>query len=343
MKVCVTGGSGFVGRFVVRELENASHQVTVVTRMSQPTALRDSSGIRITTADVRDKESLQKAFAGQDTVINLAAAMNGDWSQSLSVGGQGTQNIVDAAVDCGISRLIHISSCVVYKVTPGEAVTEETPFLTAPWNAIPYDRQKVLSERLVWEAHDDGRIQVTTIRPPTVIGPGDPYLVPKMVAYMSSSAGDLADDGQNRFPYVVVDELAKGIVEAATRSIARGRAYNMCSRTPVKKTDLISAFRDAGVKPLQRSASTTLAIAGFSTGLRTLRMPYRLAGRADGGPLANRALQILQRKVRGPVVEDFVMDCTRAVKELNWKGTADLRDAAERTVKWHFSQSNAAL
>src|SRR5919201_2347474 len=190
MKVFVTGASGFVGGHLVNELLRRGHEVTALVRPTSDTGQLTRPGVRLVTGDVTDPDSLRAGLVGQEVVFHLAAVVGrnpGGWDHHLQVGVQGTQHVADAASAGGVERLIALSSAAVYAPHPdGAAVTEDMPLDHAPepWNH--YVRQKVLSEELLWEAHRAGKLQVTTFRPPTALGPGDLNLVPLMRAIMSS-------------------------------------------------------------------------------------------------------------------------------------------------------------
>ena len=171
----ITGASGFVGGHVARELHGRGWEVHILAR---PTSLLDEiSDVPVTLhhGDVTDPASLHAAIPkGVDAVFHVAASTS-LWSrndrQQTEINLDGTRNTLEAAASAGAGRFIHTSSFAAWGLLDGE-FTEESP-RTESSDWINYVRTKHLSERLVLEAIDSGRIDGVVLNPGNVLGPGD--------------------------------------------------------------------------------------------------------------------------------------------------------------------------
>jgi len=150
MKVCVTGGGGFVGRFVVGELLQHSHSVRVA-------EIRPGSheGAEWVQADLRKLDELEAAFAGMEAVCHLAAVPTRrppeEWSLLMETNVMGTYHVFEAARRCGVAAVAYASSICAYGWPPLHAgsivwsylpIDEEHPAFPED----PYDMSKLIGE-----------------------------------------------------------------------------------------------------------------------------------------------------------------------------------------------------
>ena len=160
-------------------------------------------------------------------------------------------------------------------------------------------RQKVLSEKELWKAHNEEKIQAIAIRPSLVLGPGDRNVVRGTLSLLQSPLAAIIGDGRNRIPCVVIDELVKTIINAASNEYAIGKAYNLSGResiTQLEYMDLHAAA--AGLKPLRRKVPVSVAQLACSM----LEGMYRIAGREEEPFCTRIALAF--------AANDFNIDCS---------------------------------
>jgi nucleoside-diphosphate-sugar epimerase len=330
MKALVTGASGFIGGHLVDQLQAEGHDVTALVRPTSDTAHLRQVEARLAVGDVTDPASLREAARGQDCVFHTAAIVGtyGRWGDFLEVGVRGTQNMLAAAAANNVPRFVHLSSIAVYGTNPrGRAFDEDLPYEEKPERWNHYVREKVWSEKRVWRANEQGKLQATSIRPSVVIGPRDRAALPRVVSNLRSPTGAIVGNGQNRVPCVVIEELAAAITKAASVDIAIGRAYNLSGAEPITQRQLLDAVAEAaGIKPLRRTVPEWLAMASATS----FEAVYRALRRTNEPAVTRIAVVIAGR--------DYEVDCTRARTELGWEGSADYLDAVRRSVDWEQQQ-----
>lgn len=334
MKAMVTGATGFIGSHLVETLIREGHEVTALVRHTSDTSHLRQCGATIAIGDVTDPSSLVSACDGVHWVFHTAAVVGsyGSWKHFYEVGVQGTQNAIDAAAVARVKRFVQLSSIVVYGMSPRGRVLDEDTALDEnpePWNS--YVREKVLSEKAVWQAHAEGKIRATCIRPSVVIGTRDRNSVSRALSLMRSPLGALAGDPQCRVPVVVVQELAALIAKAATTDVSIGRAYNVSGRNPISQRELMILYANAaGLRPLRRAVPYNVAMSSAAL----LEGFHKLFRRAGEPAISRIAVAI--------VGNDWNIDCSRARAELAWEGTGDYAKAIEESVQWHQREAAQA-
>lgn len=153
MKVLVTGGTGFIGRYLCAELDSRGHDVTALAR--SPDAGDLPAGVEVVEGDVTDRDSLD--LAGQEVVVNLVALSplwepEGGNEMHDRVHRQGTENLVNAAEEAGVQRFVQMSGLI----TGDEDLTS-------------YHRAKARAEKVVRESD----LEHVIYRPSIVFGDGD--------------------------------------------------------------------------------------------------------------------------------------------------------------------------
>jgi len=165
MQAVVTGGTGFIGRFLVRELLDRGYGVRVVTRRPETLPPAD---VEVARGDLRRPETLPRAIEGADVVFHNAAyaADHGPASIFRDINVQGSRHLLEACRKTGVDRLVYTSSAGAYGFPRTmEPLTEDSP--TRPMNA--YQHSKLEAERLLLQ---DRNLEVSAVRPPLVLGPG---------------------------------------------------------------------------------------------------------------------------------------------------------------------------
>ena len=334
MKVAVTGASGFIGGYIVSNLVKEGHRVTALCRSDSSATSLAKLDISIVKGDIRDPASLEKLCRGQEGVVHGVAVVGGygKWDRFYDIGVQGTENIVGAAAKAEVQRFIHLSSLTVYGTRPIRMrITESLPYDPQPerWNY--YVRQKILSEKLVWKAHKEGKISATVFRPSLVIGPGDRNVVARTLRYIRSPLRALIGDGRNWVACVLVDEVACTVVRSASLPAAVGKAYNLSGSDPITQFDYLNFHASAaGLPPVRRRIPIRL----MKLGSAMLERIYKFLG-SEKEPLCTRiATELISNHID--------VDCSPAGRELNWKGDGSYEEAIRLSVEWYLKHELAS-
>lgn len=213
MKALVTGGGGFLGSAVVRQLRAAGHEVTVVARGSYPAI--EATGARMARVDLGDLPALVQAAAGHDVVFHVAAK-TGVWGKEadfVATNVKGTEHVLEACRKNGIARLVYTSSPSV--IFDGHDHVDAGPDLPYPerYEAF-YPRTKAEAERMVLAANGI-ELATVSLRPHLIYGPGDPWLLPRVIARHRAGRLRIVGDGQNRVSLTFVDNAAAAHLQAA--------------------------------------------------------------------------------------------------------------------------------
>lgn len=235
MKAVVTGGGGFIGAAIVRLLRERGDDVTIVARGHYPELER--LGVRAVRADLDASDSLPAAFDGADVVFHVAA-LAGIWGRRRDfwrTNVEGTRNVLAACRAAGVPRLVYTSSpSVVFGEESLRGVDEAQPY-PKRYHA-DYPETKAIAERMVLQANGPS-LATVAIRPHLVWGPGDPHLIPRIVARARAGRLRRIGDGRNLVDITYIDNAAWAHVLAADalrpEAACAGRAYFISQGDPV--------------------------------------------------------------------------------------------------------------
>lgn len=216
-RILISGASGFVGAAVARELIGQGHQVRVLLRKtSRRDNVRDLP-VEIVIGDLGSPLSLTDALEGCQALFHVAA----DYRLWVPVPAEiyannvdGTRNIMQAALDCGVHRVVYTSSVATLGVLPGDRVADEDTPVSLADMIGHYKRSKYLAEALVQEMVQKQALPAIIVNPSTPVGVGDIRPTPTGKMVLDAAAGHMpayVDTGLN---IVDVDDVARGHVLA---------------------------------------------------------------------------------------------------------------------------------
>ncbi len=266
VNVLITGGSGFLGRYIARLLAVDGHCVSSFSRGHVP--VPGVNDIEYHYGDISDTKALQQAATGCDAVIHCAAKA-GVWgaeSEYFRINVEGTLNVISVCRKLKIRRLVHTSSpSVVFTGRDEKGIDESTPY--AKKFLAHYPRTKALAEQAVVAANGP-ELATVALRPHLIWGPGDPHLVPRILQRAQSGRLALPGDGANRVDSTYVENAAIAHVLAlkklAPHSHCSGKVYFISNGEPLRMDELLNNILSAaGMPAVNRHIPAQLA---YSTG-----------------------------------------------------------------------------
>jgi dihydroflavonol-4-reductase len=323
VKTLVTGAAGFIGSAVVRQLLARGVEVRCYLEPGARTLNLDGLDVERVTGDINDREKVDAAMKGCDTLYHLAAIYAiwlPDPSLIYKVNVEGSRNVLWAAYKAGLKKVVFTSSLSTLGTPPhGEVGNEDTPFGSADWKkANAYIRSKVLSEREAIHFAREGL-------PLVVVNPGFPFgardlgptptggfivmsLRQKVPAYVDSV-----------FCAIDVDDLAAGHVLAAEKGRV-GERYLLANHNVTYRDFYKLVGEVGGVKPPR------LRIPGWSAvGMSWLQEKYATH--------VSHEAPMTTAKAARYAVREHPYDNSKAKRELNLPSTP-LRVSIEKAVKW---------
>lgn len=322
MKMLVTGGTGFIGRHLVRRLADMGHSVRVLTR--SPSAALEQKGVETVVGDMTRPETLVQAMEGVQGVFHLAA-LRDRWGVPLEayrvVNTGGTCHLLALAMQKGVERFVYCSSVGVARYL-GRIDADETLPYVEPTSQAAYHHTKMEAERLVLVAAQAGAVPAVVVRPVITYGPGDETgMVTRLLVSLARGRFLPVGDGRNHVDLAFVDDVVGGMVLAWERG-GIGRVYILSGPRPIRMEEVLTVACSALGKP----------------GPARFHVPAGLARLIAG--CAERIWGALRRQP--PVTRDALTTLTadrgfshaRARAELGYLPRVELEEGMKRTVAW---------
>ena len=246
-KVLVTGGSGFVGREVVKQLQRKGYAVTVLDIAEKPD---DFVNVKYIRGDIQNAAKCVIASAGQDYVIHLAAKpripesfINPDDYFDINV--TGTRNVLTAASAVGIRKFVYCSSSSIYGNNPAP----HKPYHKSdPLNY--YAMTKLFGEHMCRQYKNMFDLNYNILRFFTVYGPEQPGCDDKglMIAKFGRLAREgkpvtVHGDGELKRDYIHVSDVAKGVI-ASMESKVKSEVFNIGTGTNISVNSVVDILRE---------------------------------------------------------------------------------------------------
>lgn len=324
-RVAVTGGGGFIGRNLVRQLLARGSETLVIGRGSYPEL--EQSGAIIVSGDIRDRVFLEQAFEGCDTVFHVAAKAGiwGSRDEYFAINLTGTENVLAACRRNRVANLIYTSTPSV--VFAGRDIVGGDESLPYPDKFLcHYAASKAAAERAILAANGPG-LTTVALRPHLVWGPGDTNLIPRLVERGRKGLLKRVGEGRNLVDISYIDNVVDAHLLAAENlagsGTAGGRAYFISQGEPVNLWGWIDEFFGLlGVPPVAKSV--TFRQARLAGGF--LEMAYALL-RLESEPLMTRFLA-------GQLAHSHWFSIAAASRDLGYSPRVTTAEGLRRTAEW---------
>ena len=206
----VTGGSGYFGSILVRELRDRGYAVRIFD-IREPED--NDSGLEFCQGDICDAAAISAAVQGAELVFHNVAQVPLAKNSKLfwSVNYDGTRNMLDACRSKAVKKVIYTSSSAIYGIPKVNPVTEETE----PSPAEEYGNAKLAGEILCREYASRG-LDVSIIRPRTILGHGRLGIFQILFEWIYQGKNiPILDGGKNVYQFIHGDDLAEACISAA--------------------------------------------------------------------------------------------------------------------------------
>lgn len=229
MRLAVTGATGFLGSWVVRQALLEGHQVVALGRDEAKGQRLAELGAAFMAVDLEDVAGLMRAFEGVDAVVH-SAALSSPWGTEAAfeqANVVGTQHVAQAVLGAAVKRLVFVSSASVYAQSRERLGWKETDALPPPINRYAASKQR--AERLLADTFPADRLVV--LRPRAIFGRGDTAIWPRLrdVAHKTSGVLPLFQGGRGLMDMLYVEDAAHACMAALTGAAG---TYNLTQGDP---------------------------------------------------------------------------------------------------------------
>ena len=312
----ISGGAGFLGLHLARRLLGEGHAVRTLdlAPLDDERLEREVEELR---GDVRDTTSVAALVRGAEVVVHAAAALPIQASREsiFSVNVGGTANVLGAALEAGVRRVVVVSSTAVYGVPKVHPIGEDAPLVGVGW----YGESKIAAEEV---CRDFGRrgLDAVIVRPKTFIGPERLGVFEILFDWVREGRRIyVLGDGSNRYQLLAVEDLVDAIVRAADARDVAGEAINVgATRFGTVRDDLQALIDHAG----SRSRITPVPARPAEVALRALEL-MRLS------PLAEWHYRTAHR--------DSFVDVSKAGRLLGWEPRLSNAETLIETCDWYLA------
>ena len=301
-EILVTGGCGFIGSEIVKQLSQIGASITIIDNLSsgKEKYIQGLSNVKLITGDILDSDVVKSAVKDKEYVINNAALPFIPDSYHLP------KKFFDVNVNATISlalsvirekkakRFVHISSSEIYgtaKYIPMDESHHTTPQST-------YAVSKLAGERVVFTMHKEHNLPAVIIRPFNSFGPNitQPYIIPEIIRQMMK--GDVIKLGNlnAKRDLTYVTDTARGIILSLVKEGVIGEVINIGSQRSYSIKDLVDLIAEIMGKKV--------------------------------------SIEVDPSRFRPYDVDTLVCDYKRATKLLGWKPEITVREGLEKTIEW---------
>jgi dihydroflavonol-4-reductase len=326
MDAFVTGGSGFIGRYLIPLLVERGYHVRALARSEKSARVVNSLGAAVVPGSLFDKETLEKGMRDCQVVFHVAGWYKlgtRDQAQFEKVNVTGTRCVLETAFELGIPRIVYTSTIAVYGDTHGKVVDESYQMPPDQPYVSEYDRTK-------WKAHFEVSRQliergapIINVLPGAVYGPGDTSLFGQLMQYYYHGLFPVFPGVDTTPTFVHVDDTAKGLILAAEKG-RPGEDYVM-SGPPVSLGEMLKLWSKLSGKPLPVAYMPAHLLRPLAPIAARLPLPEILS--ADGINILGVSYAATSEKAR---------------RELGWS-PRPLEEGMAETMAWIARETNSPL
>ena len=249
-EVLVTGGCGFIGSEITKQLSSHGAHITIIDNLSsgKEQNIKGIKNVKLIVSDLSNQEVVEKAVEGKEYIINLAALPFIPDSyyfprKFFDVNVNATIDLAIAAIkEKKIKRFVHISSSEIYGTA--RYIPMDENHQTIPQST--YAVSKLAGERVIFTLHKEHNLPAVIIRPFNSFGPNvtQPYIIPEIINQMLKSNEIKLGNLNSKRDLTFVSDTARGIISALVMEGAIGEVINVGSGRAFSIRDLVSMIAD---------------------------------------------------------------------------------------------------
>lgn len=316
-QVLVTGATGFLGGALARRLASNGVQVKALARRPQKTGyIKDVPNIDIIEGDITDAERMKQVTQDCSIVFHVAAALGGSFEKQRRINVDGTRNVMLAAAEAKVERVVTVSSIAVYGYDYNGDITEDCE--QRPKRSF-YNITKSQAETVVREISANYNVPYSIVRPAMIYGPRSNAWTATMFKIAKMNPTPFLGDGHGNVHPIYVDDLVDLMTVLATHPAAVAQAFN-CSPDPAPTwREFLGGYS---------------RLAGHNRWLSIPPIVMRPIA-----PLIERFLTLRGEPQELPTLVDFLQSSktykmTKARDLLGWQTKTDLQMGINNCVPW---------
>lgn len=301
--VLVTGGAGFIGSQLVRELLDAKYRVIVLDNLSTGLTenLPNRDGLKLINGDVRNFGIVSRIVKSCPYVVHLAAQAFIPLSYEMpvyvaEVNAMGSINVLKACQDHGVKRLVHISSSEVYGSARYTPMNEKHPLQPFSTYSVAKTAADMWAQTFFWEH----RLPLVIIRPFNTFGPREslPYFIPEIIRQCLKESKIRVGNLETSRDFTYVEDTADAMVKALETENIEGKIINIGTGQAHKMKDILAL--------VQKETNTQ-----------------------------EKPVVTDKRRLRPKDVETLITDNAEAKKVLGWTPKVSFEEGIRKTIKWY--------
>lgn len=308
MKILLTGADGFIGSHLAERLVSDGHTVRALVMydaLGRAGLLPAGLDLEVFPCDIRDRGRCQAAVQGREVVLHLAALVGIPWSYCspaayVQTNVQGTLNLLEAAVQCGVGRFIHTSSSEVYGTARSVLMTEDHALRAQS----PYAATKIAADQLALSYHYSFGLPVSIIRPFNTYGPRQSLraVIPTIIAQLLYGRDEIKLGSlKPTRDFTYIDDLVAAYVAMLASDDCFGEVVNIGS--------------------------------GFAISVRNLAETINVMINGPDIPIIINRDPSRRRPWAGEV-KRLCADASKAKRMLSWLPAHDLEQGLVKTIEW---------
>lgn len=325
MRILITGATGFVGGYLVKELAAQGHEITCLVRKTSNVGKLKNFDVNFIYGDILNKPSLETAVENTDLIYHLvgvgslSANTEDEFKKFYNINYGGTKNLLDSVVskNMNVEKIICVSSTAAVGLHDG--MIDES----ATCNPItPYQKSKYESEKLILTYCDRFGLPITIIRPCMVYGIGDLNSeILKMCKFIKRGIFPLFNDGNNAVPLIYVTDLIQGILLSATKG-RDGEVYFITNEKISTMNEIIDAISKS-----------------MNSNVCRLKISKKIAGSSaciiEKSAIILNVRPIITRDRIYSMTSNRIFSIEKAKKDLGYSPKVSLKEGITKTIAWY--------